>query len=200
MKPEIVSLTASQEYASNFIASDPLSRWFAVYTLPRHEKRIAHHFNIRHIESFLPLYRTLRKWKDGSKANLELPLFPGYVFVRMVKRERVKVLEVPGVLSIAGCGREPTPLPDIEIDALRSGVALGKIEPHAYLVLGEKVRITSGPMAGLEGVLVRRKNSFRVVVTLSMIMQSVSVELDISDVEPVKPWHLRPNAVTSLIA
>ena len=200
MKPEIVTLAASQEYASNLVASDLLSRWFAVYTLPRHEKRIAQHFDVRHIESFLPLYRTLRKWKDGSKANLELPLFPGYVFVRMVKRERVKVLEVPGVLSIAGCGREPTPLPDIEIDGLRSGVALGKIEPHAYLVVGEKVRITSGPMVGLEGVLVRQKNSFRVVVTLSMIMQSVSVELDITDVEPVKAWRSRPTAISSLVA
>jgi Transcription antiterminator len=200
MKTEIASLAATQNFASNFESPDPLSRWFAVYTLPRHEKRITGHFNVRSIESFLPLYRTVRKWKDGSKANLELPLFPGYVFVRIAKRERVRVLEVPGVLSIAGCGREPTSLPDIEIDALRRGVALGKIEPHAYFVVGEKVRITSGPMVGLEGVLVRLKNSFRVIVTLSMIMQSVSVELDIGDVEPVKPWHLRPTEFASLTA
>lgn len=176
-----------------------MSRWFAVYTLPRHEKRLVHHFTARHIEYFLPLYRTFRKWKGCSRVTLELPLFPGYIFVRIPRREKVKVLEVPGVLSIAGSGREPIPLPDVEIEALRNGIALGKIEPHPYLAVGERVRVHAGPMAGLEGVLIRIKNSFRVVVTLSMIMQSVAVELDIDDVEPAK-FSPRPVAVPPLKA
>lgn len=169
------------------VLKDGIRNWFAVYTIPRHEKRLAQHFNLRQIENFLPLYRTVRKWKGSSRVTLELPLFPSYIFVRIARRERVRVLEVPGVLAIAGCGREPVSLPDAEIDALRRGTALGKLEPHPYLVVGDRVRVNAGPMAGLEGVLIRRKNSFRAVVTLSLIMQSVAVELDAGDVEPVKP-------------
>lgn len=163
---------------------DPM--WFAVYTVPRHEKRLAQYFEIREIDHFLPLYRVLRKWRNGSKASIELPLFPNYIFVRIARRDRVRVLEVPGVLSIAGAGREPIPLPDEEIEALRRGVEFSKIEPHPYLVVGERVRINAGPLAGMEGVLVRKKNSCRVVLTLSLIMQSVAVELDAGDIEPVR--------------
>jgi transcription antitermination factor NusG len=166
---------------------DVTCQWFAVYTIPRHEKRLAEHFDIRQIEFFLPLYRALRKWKDGSRVKLELPLFPNYIFVRISRRERVKVLEVPGVLSIIGRGREPIPLPDSEIEGLRRGLELTKIEPHPYLVVGEKVRINTGPLEGMEGVLIRKKNGFRVVLTISMIMKSVSVEVDVGDLEPIKP-------------
>jgi transcription antitermination factor NusG len=159
--------------------------WFAVYTIPRHEKRLAEHFAVRQIEFFLPLYRTLRKWKDGSRIHLELPLFPNYIFVRISRRERVRVLEVPGVLSIVGCGREPAPLPDSDIEGLRRGIESAKIEPYPYLAAGEKVRINAGPLAGMEGVLIRKKNAFRVVLTISMIMQSASVEVDVGDLEPI---------------
>ena len=174
-----------------------MCRWFAVYTIPRHEKRLAEHFGVRQIEFFLPLYRTLRKWKDGSRINLELPLFPNYIFVRISRRERVRVLEVPGVLSIVGCGREPAPLPDSEIEGLRRGIGLAKIEPYPYLVVGERVRINAGPLAGMEGVLVRKKNSFRVVLTISMIMQSAAVEVDVADLEPIDP-EFRPIALSYL--
>lgn len=168
-------------------AQDFDSRWYAAYTTPRHEKRLAEHFDARRIEHFLPLYHVQRRWKDGSKVSLELPLFPNYIFVRIARRDRVRVLEVPGVLSIAGSGREPTPLPDDEIEALRRGVALWKIEPHYYLVVGEKACITTGPFAGMQGVLIRKKNNLRVVLTLPLIMQSVAVEVDAHDVVPVDP-------------
>jgi transcription antitermination factor NusG len=115
--------------------------------------------------------------------NIELPLFPGYVFVRIASRERVRVLEVPGVLSLVGFGPTPAPLPDFEIEALRSGLGLGKIEPHPFLVIGERVRIKRGPMAGMEGILVRRKSSFRVVLALDVIMKCMAVEVDAEDVE-----------------
>jgi transcription antitermination factor NusG len=165
-------------------------RWFAVYTTPRHEKRVAEHLCLRQIEYFLPLYRALRKWKDGSRVTLELPLFPNYIFVRISRRERIRVLEVPGVLSLAGCGREPTPLPDAEIEGLRR-VGMAKIEPHPCLVVGEKVRIKDGVMAGVEGVLVRKNNSFRVILTLRMIMQSFAVEVDAASLEPALSVHDR---------
>jgi transcription antitermination factor NusG len=179
------------------------ANWFAVYTNSHHEKRVASHFAERQIESFLPLYAMTRRWKNRCEMNLELPLFPNYVFVRIDPRKRVRVLEVPGVLSLVGFGRTLAPLPDFEIEALRSALGRMKIEPHPYLVIGERVRIKRGPMAGMEGVLVRKKNNFRVVLALDAILQSVAVEVDADDLEPagnyagrvVLPPHLagQPN-------
>jgi transcription antitermination factor NusG len=116
--------------------------------------------------------------------TVELPLFPNYVFVRIAARERVRVLQVPGVLSLVGFGRTLAALPDFEIEALRCGLGQRKIEPHPWLVIGERVRIKAGPMAGLEGVLVRKKNNFRVVLALDVILQCVAVEVDADDLEP----------------
>lgn len=163
-------------------ASD--KRWFAVFTAPRHEKRIDEYFRIREIERFLPLYQTPRKWKDGSKGTLQLPLFPRYIFARIGAGSRIPVLEVPGVISIVGDRRESLPIPDSYIHFLSEGLRQGKIEPYTYLTEGARVRIRSGIMAGLEGILLWKKNNFRVVLTIEMIMKSVMVEVDISDIEP----------------
>ncbi len=162
------------------------SRWFAVYTTCRHEKRIAQHLNQREIEHYLPLYRADRKWRDGSKVTLELPLFPSYLFVRIKRSQRVSVLSIPGALAVVGgTGGQPAPLPDTAIDALRTGLKELRIEPHPLLRVGQFARIRSGAFAGMEGVVVRKKNGFRVVLTLEQIMQSVAVELDEDDVEPL---------------
>ncbi|MGD0416000.1 MAG: UpxY family transcription antiterminator [Terriglobales bacterium] len=164
------------------------SNWFAAYTNSHHEKRVASHFAARQVESFLPLYATRHRWKNRCEMNLELPLFPNYVFVRIDPRERVRVLEVPGVVSLVGFGRVLAPLPDFEIEALRSGLGQRKIEPHPYLVIGERVRIKCGPMAAMEGVLVRKKNNFRVVLALEVIMRCVAVEVDADDLEPAAKY------------
>lgn len=164
---------------------EPLPQWFALYTTPRHEKHVSDMLSQRLIETFLPLYRTTRQWKKSRPEVLELPLFPTYVFVRIAREVRGAVLSVPGVLSIVGSAREPWSLPDLEIDALRSGLLEGKIEPHPYLTVGERVRIKAGLMAGVEGILVRKKNDFRVVLSLDAIMQSVAVEVDADNIEPV---------------
>lgn len=168
-------------------ASAEVKSWFAVFTAPRHEKRIDEHFRVRDIEGFLPLYHSQRQWKDGSKKTLALPLFSNYIFARIERRERASVLGVPGVISIVGGVQMSLPVPDSYIDFLREGLTLGKIEPHPYLKAGMKVRIHSGVMAGTEGVLLRKKNNPRVVVTLEMIMKSVTVEVEIGDIEPVEP-------------
>ncbi len=163
---------------------DCLPRWYAVYTTPRHEKHVSETLAKRRIEAFLPLYRTTRQWKKSRPVVLELPLFPTYVFVRISRQARGTVLGTPGALSIVGSAREPWPLPDLEIEALRSGLLERRIEPHPYLTVGERVRIKAGMMAGVEGLLVRKKNEFRVVLTLDTIMRSVAVEVDANDIEP----------------
>ena len=162
--------------------------WFAVFTVPRHEKRVEAHFHIREIESFLPVYSTTRQWKDRSKRTLQLPLFASYIFVRIGCSGRLPVLQVPGVISIVG-GRQPLPVPDSYIHWLREGLRQGKIEPHDNLTAGTRVRICSGAMIGYEGVLVRKKNNFHVVLTLDVIMKSVTVEVDIKDIELVASHH-----------
>jgi transcription antitermination factor NusG len=162
------------------------SHWFALYTTCRHEKRVSQHLTQREVEHYLPLYRSDRKWRDGSKVTLELPLFPCYVFVRMSRTARVNVLSVPGALTlVGGTGGEPAQLPDAAIEALRKGVREHKIEPHQLLRVGEMARIRSGAFAGMEGVVLRRKNGCRLVLTLEQIMQSVAVEVSEDDLEPV---------------
>jgi transcription antitermination factor NusG len=161
-------------------------KWFAVYTISRHEKRVAQHLTQRQIEYYLPLYRSERKWSDGSRVTLELPLFPGYLFVHIKRTERVRVLDVPGALAVVGgTGREPVAMPDEAIDALRTGLHMRRVEPHPLLTVGQKARIRSGALAGMEGVVVRWKNSFRVVLTLEHIQRSIAVEVGGDDLEPL---------------
>src|SRR5579863_3261911 len=121
--------------------------WFVVSTVPRHEKRVEQHFHVREIESFLPLYHKPRRWKDGSKGTLNLPLFSGYIFVRIETGSRVPVLQVPGVISIVGGVRESSPVPDSYICCLRDGLQQGKIDLHPYISTGTRVRIRRGVMA-----------------------------------------------------
>jgi len=159
------------------------SRWYAAYTSPRHEKWVAGQMDDNRIECFLPTYRSVRRWKDRRK-QLDLPLFPGYVFVRIPLKDRLQVLRLPGVVQLVSFQGKPAPLPQREIDALRHGtLAHAELAPHPYLKVGRRVRICSGPMMGVEGILTRRKDSFRVVIAIELIMRSVALEVDIADVE-----------------
>ena len=160
-------------------------RWYAVYTKPHHEKRIVECLTLRKVELFCPLYRASRRWNNGCRVTLERPLFPGYVFVRIPMRERIKVLELSSVVSIVGTSRGPTALPDADIERLRVGLHLVNAEPHPVLTIGEKVRICRGPLEGMSGVVTYLKNRFRVVLTLELIMRSVAVEVSADDVVPV---------------
>ena len=161
-----------------------MPKWFAVYTSPRHEKRVAQYFNVREIEHYLPLYHPRRRWSDGSTVTLDLPLFPGYIFVHIDRSERVRVLEAPGVLKlVGGTGRQPAALPEAEIETLRAGLSLRRAEPCPLLTIGQRARIRSGALAGMEGVVVRHKGGLRVVLTVDLIMQSVAVEVDGTELE-----------------
>jgi transcription antitermination factor NusG len=176
---------AATEYREAAV-SEQSAKWFAAYTTPRHEKAIACHLQSRQIGSFLPLYTSVRRWKNGCRVLIAQPLFPNYIFVHIARRDAVKVLQVPGIVSIVSVGREPSALPSSEIESLRSGLPRRQFEPHPYLVVGQKVRIASGSLAGMVGVLVRKKNHLRVVLTLELIQQSVAVEVGIDEIEAVK--------------
>jgi transcription antitermination factor NusG len=157
-------------------------RWYAAYTCTHHEKRVAQQLSERHVENFLPLYRSVRRWKDRRK-ELQLALFPSYVFVRLNLRDRLQVLQLPGVVSFVSFGGNPAPLLDIEIEMLRQGNANpARIAPHPYLKVGRRVRVRSGPFAGTEGILVRRRDGCRVVVSIDLLMRSVAVEVDEADI------------------
>ena len=160
-------------------------RWYAAYTCANREKRVAEQLGVREVEHFLPLYSSVRRWKD-RRVMLELPLFPGYVFVRMALRERLQVQTVPGVARLVGFDGTPAALPDEEIGALRTSLGDAvRAEPHPYLTAGRRVRMKSGPLAGMEGVLLRRKGSFRLVISIELIQRSVAVDADAADVEVV---------------
>jgi len=159
--------------------------WYAAYTCANHEKQVATQLDVRAVEHFLPLYDSVRRWKD-RRMKLQLPLFPGYVFVRLLLRDRLKVLQVPGVARLISFNGQPAALPDNEIEALRAGLATQlRAEPHPYLTVGRRVRVKHGPLEGVEGILIRKKNAYRVVLSLDLIKQSASVEVDASDLERI---------------
>jgi transcription antitermination factor NusG len=187
---QVTNASTSATNAHHFLppplqTSERPHHWYAVYTSPRHEKRVSEHMGYRQVECFLPLFRSIHRWKNGCKAQVELPLFPGYVFVNIPRSERVRVLDVPGVLSFVGPRSEPAQLADLEIETLRSGLHKQKVEPYRGLAIGQKVRIHAGALQGLEGTLIRNANGLRVVITVNLIQQSVAVELDTDAVEPV---------------
>ena len=158
-------------------ATEASQNWYAAYTMPRHEKLVANQLTLRAVETYLPLYRAIHNW-NGRKAQVDLPLFPGYVFVRMPILSRVRVLEQPGVIRLVGCNGKAIPLPDEDIERLRSSLAFCKAEPYPFLAPGQRIRIKSGPMAGLEGKILRRKGKVRLVVSLELIQRSIVFEVD----------------------
>ena len=163
----------------------PEGNWYALYTCARHEKRVAEQIERRKMSCYLPLYRSVRRWKDRRKV-LELALFPGYVFVRMSLSDKLKVLEVPGVVQFVSFDGRPAALPAEEIEALRNRLSgEAKIEPHPYLRAGRRVRVRSGPLQGLEGVIVRRKDRCRLVFSIDLIQRSLAIEVDEADIDAV---------------
>ena len=158
--------------------------WYAACTLPRHEKCVAQQLRQKGLDHFLPLQREAHRWKDRRKI-VEVALFPGYVFVRMALKEQLAVLQMASVARLVSFQGRPSALSDDEIEALRKGLAENlRVEPHAYLSVGKRVRIIGGPLAGVAGILVRKKQSVRLVLSIDMIMSSVAVEVDVRDVAP----------------
>lgn len=160
------------------------SPWWAVYTRHQHEKSVAEMLSAKGFEVFLPLYESIRRWKD-RKMLLSLPLFPGYLFVRGGLDRKLHVVTTPGINMILYRGEEVATIPDQEIAAIQRAVdGRSRIEPHPFLKCGMRVRVTRGSLEGVEGILTRKKNLFRLVLSVDMLAQSVSVEVQADDVEP----------------
>lgn len=161
------------------------SVWWVLYTRHQHEKTVAEMLSTKGFEVFLPLYESVRLWKDRRKM-LTLPLFPCYVFVRGGIDRRLQVVTTPGVHMILFHGETVAIVPEDEIQAIRRAVeGPFRVEPHPFLKCGERVRVTRGSLEGVEGILVRKKNLYRLVLSVDMMAQSVAVEIDATDVEPV---------------
>src|ERR1700739_4898273 len=138
------TMTQPIDSEPNSLAEDAVQNemlWYAGYTASRHEKKVAEHFAQRGIEHFLPLYGTIHRWKNGRHC-VHLPLFPGYIFVRVALKDRLRVLEVPGFVKLVGFGGAPHPLPETDITKMKDAFSKGVIaEPYPYLIAGTRVEI-----------------------------------------------------------
>jgi transcription antitermination factor NusG len=159
--------------------------WYALYTRANHEKHVVAELRVRSVEHFLPLYSSVRRWKD-RRVTLDLPLFPGYVFVSVALRDRLKVLQIPSVVRFVAFNGVPTALPNDEMEILQTGLSQQlAAEPHPFLTAGRRVRVRSGPLAGIHGILLRRRGRTRFVVSVELIMRSMAVDIDEADVAAV---------------
>jgi transcription antitermination factor NusG len=159
--------------------------WFAVRTRTTHEKRVASLLSFQEYEWFLPLYTARRRWSDRIK-QVELPLFPGYVFCRFNVHDRGPILKTPSVMGIAGIAGKPIALDDHEIVAIQriNGSGLG-VSPHPFLRVGQRVRLEGGSLDGLEGIVEDARRRNRLIVSVSLLQRSVAVEIDSAWVTPL---------------
>ena len=160
------------------------SSWYAAYIFPRHEKAAAEHLEQKGVQVFLPMFSVMRQWKD-RRVKIMQPMFPGYLFTRINYQDRTKVLNTPSVLRIISNQGQPCPIPDSEIENVQRCLAGGLAEPHAFLGVGERVRVTSGAFEGVEGIGIRRTNHYTLVISIQLIHQSVALEIPFDQLERV---------------
>lgn len=160
--------------------------WYALRVRARHEKTVASFLEEKGLEPFVPLYRCRRRWSDRMK-EMELPLFPGYLFCRFDIQRRLPILTTPGVLDVVGFGKAFVPVDDVEMGHLQRVVASQRhAEPWPWLEVGQRVRIDRGPLTGVEGLLVGIKSAARLVLSVTLLQRSVAVEIEESAVCPVE--------------
>ena len=160
-------------------------QWYALQIRPHFEKIVARHLQHKGYSEYLPLYKPRRRWSDRVKEK-ELPLFSGYTFCKFDVQQRLRILVVPGVLSIVGIGRTPTPIGDKEIASIERIVQSGlQYEPWPFAMAGQPVAVATGGLAGLEGIGAEVKADFRLVVSLPLLQRSVAVEIERDCVQPI---------------
>jgi transcription antitermination factor NusG len=159
------------------------TEWYAIYTRHQHEKTVAQILTVKGLQAWLPVYETSRRWRDRVKV-LTLPLFPCYVFIKGDSHRRLDVLTTPGVHEFVSTGGHPAPIPAEEVEAIRKGIASGaRLEPHPLLRNGDWVSIKSGPLEGVQGILVRKKNLYRLILSVEMLGKAVALEVEASQIE-----------------
>lgn len=162
-----------------------IEQWYAAYTKHQHEKSAANLLSKKGFEILLPLYRTTHRWKD-RRQTVSLPVFPCYLFIRANLERKLAILQTPGIFWLLGNSGHAAVIPDTDIEAIQKITAsAAAFEPHPYLKSGDRVRVVNGPIAGVEGVLTRVKNRYRVVLSVELLQQALAVEIDISDVERI---------------
>jgi transcription antitermination factor NusG len=161
--------------------------WYAIFTRHQHEKTVEQILTNKGFETLLPLYSVSRRWTDRAK-RLSLPLFPCYVFLKGGLERRLDILTTPGIHDLVSIAGQPAAIPSIEIDAIRRAVESGfRLEPHPALKSGDWVRVKNGPLEGIRGILARKKNLHRLVLSVEMLGKAVSVEVDLLQVERINP-------------
>src|SRR5437867_8436377 len=159
--------------------------WFAVQVKSTHEKRVTSLLQYQTYECFLPLYTSRRRWSDRIK-RVELPLFPGYVFSRFTPAARIPILKTPSVISIVGIGAIPAPIDDQEFAAIQRVVKSElRISPHPFLQVGQRVRIDTGSLYGVEGFIADVRRRDRLILSITLLQRSVAVEIDSACIVPI---------------
>jgi len=159
-----------------------IGEWFAIQVMPRSEQKIVQHLEYKGYETLLPTYKCKRKWADRIKF-IELPLFPSYIFFRALTASSGMVLTIPGTVRLVGMGGRPSVISTEEIESLRKiNTSHVPAAPCPYNIIGQKVRIAVGPLAGIVGLLSEVKNSRRLIVTVELIMRSISVDIGVSEI------------------
>ena len=160
-------------------------RWYAVFVRSRHEKTVEKSLKSKHYNVFSPSYRTKRKRVDRI-AEIEVPLFPGYVFCQFDPTKRLPILSTPGVVRVLGRGNRPEPVDDTEIDSIRTVALAGRsVQPWPYLRLGQRIRMQSGPLTGIEGIFLRVQDEDHLVISVTLLQRAVSVVIERDSVWPV---------------
>ena len=157
--------------------------WLAIHTRHQHESLAARSLAYKGFEVFLPQYTSVRQWSDRTR-ELSAPLFPGYVFLRGELEHQIGILTTPGILGLVGFAGIPAIIPDAEIEAVRQTLARRvHVEPYPFLNCGDWVRVKDGPLEGIEGILVRKKGQFRLVLSVQLLQKSAAVEVDAWSIE-----------------
>ena len=163
------------------------NKWYALQVRTRWENSTSVQLSGKGYQTLLPTYKAQRPWSRKT-TEVDVPLFPGYVFCRFDAQNRLPVLITSGVISVVGRGKVPVPVHDAEIEAMQAAVASGyQLEPWPYLELGQRVRIESAALEGLEGILIHFKGNHRVILSVSLLQRSVALEIDRACVRPVGP-------------